>query len=306
MSDILFFALYPRDFIADTAHLGNCELGIYWRLLLHYYQHGKPFPNDLDRICRVAYALTPEERKATEYVLGEYFHLEHNGNALVWRHHRADREMQEAKRNRESAIRRTAAARAEHLRRAAEKMRDESSTFSVTEGATGTVTNHVTTAVDPSVTSAEAEAEAEAEADIKDKKPRQQGKPVDPNCGHPEPGSKPNGLPPCPHQQILDCWAELMPELQQPRAALWKPSRADYKHLAARWREGFTLRKAETGEPYYTDLASGLEWWRRYFRYLRDSTFLMREFRGGLSLPWLVKAENFIKTLEGKYHDASE
>src|SRR5512143_2761640 len=115
MSDVPYFALYPRDFIADTAHLGNCELGIYWRLLLHYYQHRKPFPNDLDRICRVAYALTPEERKATEFVLGEFFHLEHDGKALVWRHHRADREMREAQDRHDAAVKRTAAARARAL-----------------------------------------------------------------------------------------------------------------------------------------------------------------------------------------------
>ena len=60
-----YIALYISDLIADTAYLGNLELGLYWRLLLHYYQHEAPLPGDIDKIYRLAYALTPEEKKAT-------------------------------------------------------------------------------------------------------------------------------------------------------------------------------------------------------------------------------------------------
>lgn len=89
-----YIALYPSDYLADTAHLGLTEHGIYWRMLLHYYQHGKPFPNDLERICRVILASTPEEKRVAEYVLGEFFALtDDSDGAQTWHHARADREI---------------------------------------------------------------------------------------------------------------------------------------------------------------------------------------------------------------------
>jgi uncharacterized protein YdaU (DUF1376 family) len=102
---IPYIALYPADVIADTYHLGNTELGIYWRLLLHYYQHRRPLPFDLDKVCRIAYASSPEERKAVEFVLTEFFTLATDAEGhKVWEHHRADREIAEARARHESAV----------------------------------------------------------------------------------------------------------------------------------------------------------------------------------------------------------
>jgi uncharacterized protein YdaU (DUF1376 family) len=94
---IPYIALYPAVFIADTYHLGNTELGIYWRLLLHYYQHLRPLPYDLEKICRIAYASSPEERKAVEFILTEFFTVAIDADGQrVWRHHRADEEIERA------------------------------------------------------------------------------------------------------------------------------------------------------------------------------------------------------------------
>lgn len=89
-----YIALYPSDYLADTAHLGLTEHGIYWRMLLHYYQHGIPFPNDLDRISRVILANTPEERRVAEFILAEYFVLSRDEDGEQrWHHARADKEI---------------------------------------------------------------------------------------------------------------------------------------------------------------------------------------------------------------------
>lgn len=94
---IPYIALYPEPFIADTYHLGNTELGIYWRLLLHYYQHLQPLPYDLDQVCRIAYATSPEERKAVEFILTKFFTPATDGEGnKVWRNHRADEEIERA------------------------------------------------------------------------------------------------------------------------------------------------------------------------------------------------------------------
>jgi len=102
-----YIALYPSDYLADTAHLGLTEHGIYWRMLLHYYQHCKPFPNDLEKINRVIIAVTPEEKRVTEYILGEYFILRTYENGVsYWHHARADWEISTAEARHLSAVER--------------------------------------------------------------------------------------------------------------------------------------------------------------------------------------------------------
>ena len=97
------------------------------------------------------------------------------------------------------------------------------------------------------------------------------------------------GPPPCPHEQIVEAYHELLPEC--PRVREWgAPNR---KQLAARWRE-----KKER---------QNLEWWRRVFQHVSESDFLMgRISRDGpfvFSLGWFVKASNFAKVLNGQYEN---
>ncbi len=92
-----YFALYPVDFLADVGHLGNTELGIYWRLLLVYYRDGRPLPCDSDRLRRIAMAFSPEECRILDAVVSEFFTLttEPDGTR-VWRNKRADQEIERA------------------------------------------------------------------------------------------------------------------------------------------------------------------------------------------------------------------
>lgn len=98
--------------------------------------------------------------------------------------------------------------------------------------------------------------------------------------------------PSCPHQEILAAYHELLPA--NPSIRDWTPARA--AHLRARWAED---QKRQT-----------LDWWRRFFAYIADSAFLTGRSTGKTGKPftpgldWIVKAENFAKIREGRFHDS--
>ena len=89
-----YIALYASDFLADTMHLGDTELGIYWRLLMVYYRDCKPLPADLGKLRRLSMVHGPESEKILTEVMAEFFTLsiELDGTS-VWRHKRADAEI---------------------------------------------------------------------------------------------------------------------------------------------------------------------------------------------------------------------
>ncbi len=94
----------------------------------------------------------------------------------------------------------------------------------------------------------------------------------------------------CPHEDIVNLYHETLPELAGIK--VWSKTRQ--AHLKARWREN---EKAQT-----------LDYWDRFFNYVKDSDFLMgkvpqqdgRAWKADLS--WLIKEANYIKIIEGKYH----
>jgi len=96
----------------------------------------------------------------------------------------------------------------------------------------------------------------------------------------------------CPHQDIIDLYHAVLPMGRRVRD--WTPARA--QHLKTRWRED---KKRQA-----------LAWWEKFFHYVGQSAFLTGKTQSQnrrpfeLSLDWLVKSENFVKTLEGAYHEA--
>lgn len=121
--------------------------------------------------------------------------------------------------------------------------------------------------------------------------PHRSGEPNRPRTDHrteerPKEPSASSGPPPCPHQKIIDLYHEHLPEARRVRE--WTKQRE--RNLQARWRE-----KPDR---------QNLEWWEKFFQYIRRSDFLMgrtdKPFR--CDLEWIVKSANFVKILEGKYH----
>lgn len=102
----------------------------------------------------------------------------------------------------------------------------------------------------------------------------------------------------CPQQKVLAVYREELPSLTQPRT--WRSN--DATALRARWNEKKKEGKFSTPE-------EGLDYFRKFFRYVARSPFLMgkvanrdgRAFQADIR--WLIKAANFDKVLEGKYHE---
>jgi uncharacterized protein YdaU (DUF1376 family) len=74
-----FYKRFIGDIQRDTGHLSCSEMGVYDRLLDHYYATESALPADVDACCRIARAMTKDERKAVDSVLRQYFTLDAAG-----------------------------------------------------------------------------------------------------------------------------------------------------------------------------------------------------------------------------------
>lgn len=104
-------------------------------------------------------------------------------------------------------------------------------------------------------------------------------------------------LPPCPHQEVINIWSQVMNDQRQPR--VWDGQRK--ANLANRWKDGFKIIKSDNSGPLYTDKDSGLQFWRNFFIYMRSSDFLINDCKP-FGLDWIVNKANFTKIFEGNYH----
>ncbi len=98
--------------------------------------------------------------------------------------------------------------------------------------------------------------------------------------------------PECPHQEIIALYHEILPMC--PSIRDWTPSRQ--QALRGRWNE----------DPK----RQNLEYWRTFFTYVSQSKFLTGRAKTQegrkpflVSLDWIVKAENFTKIREERYHN---
>lgn len=118
------------------------------------------------------------------------------------------------------------------------------------------------------------------------------------------PAAKPKGPPDCPHARVLVLWAQVLPSLPQHDPEQWRGARAD--HLRARWRETAVAKG-------WADQDDGIEYLRKLFAYVGRSAFLTGRTATRdpsrkpfvITLAWLVRPENWAKTIEGEYHQES-
>lgn len=92
-------------------------------------------------------------------------------------------------------------------------------------------------------------------------------------------------VPPCPHQEIISLYHQMLPELPAIVPSRW-PGSADARALQSRWREDKRHQ--------------GMDFWRRFFETVRSNPHWMghnnREWRANLR--WLVKRANFDKVTD--------
>ena len=100
----------------------------------------------------------------------------------------------------------------------------------------------------------------------------------------------------------LDTVVAELPTCRQVRE--WNDSRKSF--MRARWNEKLAAGK-------YTDLQTGLAYWKRLFAYINRSDFLTgrAEPASGrkqfvADLEWIIRPSNFAKIVEGKYHEEAQ
>lgn len=97
---------------------------------------------------------------------------------------------------------------------------------------------------------------------------------------------------PCPHQDIINLYHQALPSGRQVK--VWNNTRE--AKLRARWKEEAKRQN--------------LDWWSKFFGYIAESDFLTGKTSSPgrkpfeLDLEWIVTPANFVKIVEGKYHEA--
>lgn len=82
---------YFGDYLKDTMHLRTEGHGAYLLLIAHYWTHGKPLPDNDERLSAIV-RLDRKDWKRLRPTLAEFFRI---GNG-VWRHKRIDAELDKA------------------------------------------------------------------------------------------------------------------------------------------------------------------------------------------------------------------
>ena len=74
-----YYERFVGDFQRDTGHLSCTEIGVYDRLLDHYYATEIPLPKDYTDLCRISRAMDKIEQKAVRRVADEFSPVAEDG-----------------------------------------------------------------------------------------------------------------------------------------------------------------------------------------------------------------------------------
>lgn len=103
----------------------------------------------------------------------------------------------------------------------------------------------------------------------------------------------------CPQEKLVELYHERLPGL--PTVRSWNTATRK-QNMAARWREMSQRQEFQSEQ-------EGLDFFRSFFDFVGRSPFLMGQVQTKdgnppwrADLPWLVKAENFAKVIDRKYH----
>lgn len=251
---------YPHhigDFIKDTNFLSNEEIGIYMKLIWIYYDSEKPLKNNISALAMKTNAKGLED--SLQEILNLFFVLEND----EWHHARCDKEIAVYH---DLIVKKSKAGKA-----SAESKKNKSTTVEHTKNISDS-TEQQTNNQEPRTNNQEL---ITKEKTI----------------------SKESAIPPCPHDEIIFLYHQILPEL--PRVVSWTETRKSY--LKQRWRQLFAEFECKTSE-------QGLEWFKTdFFPFIKDSKFLTGRVESKdrkpfvADLEWVIKPTNFTKIIEGKY-----
>lgn len=305
---MIFYYHYVGDYDRDTKGLSLIEHGAYRLLLDHMYATEDRIPDDKGEVYRIAKAMTPAERRAVDRVLDKFFPV--NGDGL--RHNkRAEREIEKAhelmeggdeRRKNERERQRRHRERRQHLFEQLRSFGVTAEYNSTTQDLERALQRYTNGKRDVSVTSDVTE-DVTRDATATRTRTKNQEETNTSTADAVEARGKAAGIPDCPHEKLLSLYHELLPQCT--RVEKWTAARQ--QTMRARWRdEALPNREKHRG---YRTIEEGLAYWQRFFGWVSESKFLTGQAHGRdgkppfvASLPWLMKAENFAKVIEGTYH----
>ena len=271
-----FYEHHLGDYMRCAAHLSLLEHGVYRRLLDVYYSSEAIIPDA--HAERLVCARTADEREAVRAVLVEFFTQDGDG----WRHSRFDAEI-DRYREKQDKARKSANAR---WNVAAQSEGNANAMRTHSEG--NAPTTHYPLPI-----------EAKASTTWIANSPSAESANVDVPADELE-GRRKRSVIACPVQRIADLWDEVLPELRSP--IVWNESRKTA--VSTRWREMAVFHAWKTQD-------EGVDWFRRTLVAIRGSPFLMGKVQPrdrnqkpfALTLDWMFGPKNFLKIVEGRYHE---
>lgn len=96
-------------------------------------------------------------------------------------------------------------------------------------------------------------------------------------------------IPPCPHDEIIDLYHEILPELPSITKSLWAGSVSE-KDLRARWKQHENHQSLDFWQRYFTAIKR-IDW---YFEGVGTGDFA----NWSANLKWLIKRKNFDNTID--------
>jgi uncharacterized protein YdaU (DUF1376 family) len=265
-----FYPFHIGDYASATRHLTWEEDLAYRRLIDAYYTREAPIPLDKRQAYRLVCASTNDQREAIDSVLGEFFIETEQG----YTHNRCDEEIAIKIAKSEKAAR-SAKARwnAEQENDASHSERNANASEELCErigiDCEGNAPIPIPIPKDKTILSESDDsnslpAETKTDNVVKIDSAKQQ----------------------IPYQQIVDAYHEALPEL--PRAVAMSDSRK--RLIKSRWLEMLKSKRPD-GTRRYTDVESGIAWWRLFFKTAGTNKFWMGENDRGwtANLDWLMK-----------------
>lgn len=76
---MIYFEMYPGDYLKDTTRLSLTDHGVYFKLMLAYYSEEQALPESLAELYVIAGAITAGDKAAVKKVAERYFPLAEDG-----------------------------------------------------------------------------------------------------------------------------------------------------------------------------------------------------------------------------------
>jgi uncharacterized protein YdaU (DUF1376 family) len=258
----IWMPLYIADYLSATSRLTTEQHGAYLLLIMDYWKNGAPPDNN--QILAQITKLSPDAWSNARTMLQPFFEVMDG----LWVQHRIEAEMVKAQHNKQVNVKRGKAG--------AEARWKDKNAPSIDE-AYSEVCSADSTSPSPSPSPISSIKKQDTKVSL-----------------------SAEGLPTCPHQDILLLYKKHLPHLTQPR--VWEGNRQVV--MKQRWIQA--AKPSNYSPEGYKTKEDGLKWWDSFFSYIANDSSLSNGFRNKdrtwlPDLEWIINSTNFAKIIDGKY-----